>query len=167
MFWKHQKELLACNKDSTPELVDQIVQSFRTNNAETQIQAINMVHGRISFSTSRPIEHLETNAAVIQVQKPVQDGATSTLLVEPGRLMIYANGKRDQIRFLHEILPAVDKFGKSWLSRTSHKLIIVDIDGSYDISIGIMMLLLARNFDDEGREIEDPIQSIVLFALPR
>lgn len=155
MFWANQEEFLTCSRDLTPQLIERVVHSSISGGKERQVRAIDAVNGRISLSSLSSVKQLRGDAMVIQVDKPPHDLTISTALMNPRHLIVYAkDGKTDQAQLLHEILPAVDRFGQDWL-RSNQSLVVADVEACYDISIGILMLLLVRHFDDEGHRREE------------
>lgn len=92
-------------------------------------------------------------STTLQVEKKDEEDDPSVIVVEIGR------GKKQQMQYLHQVLPAAETFGSHWFNGTGRRVLLIDEEGDYDASIGILMLLLARFFDDNRKEF--PTQSSV------
>lgn len=75
---------------------------------------------------------------------------------EPGNLTVLvlevARGKKEQMQYLHQVLPTAEAFGCRCFNGSGGHLLLIDEEGSYDASVGVLMLLLARFFDEAGNE---------------
>lgn len=65
-----------------------------------------------------------------------------------------SNSKQNQTFYVNRALPAVHEFGRRLYKGNDHRLLVVDTTGTYDASIGIMMVLLACFFQESGEMIQ-------------
>jgi len=153
MFWAHYMDLLLCSRDSILNMIKRIVESHCVTSDGEQYQAISAVNGQISLSTLIPLECNAQDLAIIQLRRPHHDHSVLAISSESQHLTITAHSaKKDQLPFLHQVLPAVDRLGRQWLNGSGRRLIVVDETASYDMAVGVLMLLLGRFFDDNGEE---------------
>jgi hypothetical protein len=156
MFWAHHQDLLQCSRDSVSGMIKRIVESHHAVPNRGQRQEISAVKGQILLSTFEDLESQDDDLGIIQIQKPQHDQRAPVIQLSSKRLTIGTyEGKKHQIQFLHQILPAVDRFGRHWLNGSGRRLLVADTDASYDTSVGILMLILALFFDNDGRECPD------------
>jgi hypothetical protein len=94
--------------------------------------------------------HFRQPSAVQKEQDKEPDNPT-VLVLEVAR------GKKEQMQYLHQVLPTAEAFGRRCFNGSGSHLLLVDEEGNYDASIGVLMLLLARFFDEDGNE--SPAQS--------
>jgi tRNA A64-2'-O-ribosylphosphate transferase len=166
MFWANQQNLLQCSRELISEMIRGVVESHRAVPKRGQCQTIDAANGQILLSTFGVTGDQEDDLGLIQVQKPHHDQKTPIIQSESKRLTIITHeGKKDQLQFLYQILPAVDSFGRQWLNGSGRRLLVADMDANYDTSVGILMLLLARFFDEDGQEcpIDQPCEGKTLF----
>ena len=91
------------------------------------------------------IIHLKPPSAV-QKERDEEPGNPTFLVLEVAR------GKKEQMQYLHQVLPAAEAFGRRCFNGSGGHLLFIDEEGNYDASIGVLMLLLARFFDEDGNE---------------
>jgi hypothetical protein len=134
-------------------MIKKIVEAHHSVPNRGQRQAISAVNGQALLSAFENLENKDDDLGIIQIQKPQHDQRAPVIQLGSKRLTIGSHeGKKHQIQFLHEILPAVDRFGRHWLNGSGRRLLVADMDANYDTSVGILMLILALFFDDDGRE---------------
>lgn len=153
MFWAHQQDILQCSRDLISGMIKRIVESHHTIPNRGQQHTIGAVDGQILLSTFGDLESKNDDLGLIQIKKPQHDQRVPSIQLGSKRLTIETHeGKRNQIQFLHQILPAVDRFGRHWLNGSGRRLLVADMSANYDTSVGILMLILALFFNDDGRE---------------
>lgn len=157
LYWAHREELLSCSRDALPTEVLTIVQSNQSNGAKVNqsLQGISAVNNQISFLVGASfVDRLDKFDAVIRVRSRLGEAETGEEgNKDPSILVVAAaKGKKEQLHYLHNVLPTVQIFARRWFDKPGSSMLIIDETGDYDASIGILMLLLARFFDENGKE---------------
>ncbi|PVF93537.1 initiator tRNA phosphoribosyl transferase [Serendipita vermifera] len=156
MYWNRQRDILSCNRETLPGLINQIVADTQSSNStDITPKEVDAVGGQIAFSTGIPSPEVASQFEGIITVKSThsKEGVIVTKTSENHLEINLSEGKRDQLQFLHQVLPAVDEFGRRHLDGSGNQILIVDEEANYDASVGILMLILGRYFDDSKKEV--------------
>jgi hypothetical protein len=156
MYWARRQDILSCNREKLPDLVNQIAAEFHSSSTiGTGPKEVEAVGGQLALSAGVPLSEFisQFDGTIVIKAPPSKEAATVTKLSKSHLEINMSEGKRDQLTFLHQVLPAVDEFVQQHLDGSGNRLLIIDEGEIYDASVGILMLILGRHFDDSKREV--------------
>jgi hypothetical protein len=156
MYWSRRQDILSCNREKLPVLVNQIAAELRSSSAiSTSPNEVEAVGGQLALSAGVPLSASisQFDGTIVIKAPPSKEAATATKQSKSHLEVHISEGKRDQLAFLHHVLPAVDEFVRQHLDGSGNRLIVIDEGENYDTSVGILMLILGRHFDDSKKEV--------------
>ncbi|TBU58239.1 initiator tRNA phosphoribosyl transferase [Dichomitus squalens] len=175
LFWKHKDALLSTSREELREVVQEIVERPKTRKHreawKTSPTPVRVTNGRLYVGNASdmpsdvpntladvdgPVSFIVVSATahVPQTDTPEAERVDRNQTLPDQHVLRFklTEGKKDQLAFLQNVLPASTRFIEKRLQRGD--TVCVCCDSGKDASVGIALAALQLFFDDQGQLLE-------------